>query len=218
MRGSPSATSTTLVRADAPATRRTSSRLTPNAAATAASAASVALPSTARALTRTTSAPPCSPPTTGCAEPGRTLIVIRTCPVCRTRREFFRASGRATVRLTHCAVVPNSRHRGSVYLCTCVYVAWCQLTRGSGSILAAGTLMAAILQILIFLHSHSIKPIVVRPSCSSPGRSRGTAFQNDPSPARLQRTTRRDLFQYRSIRRLRASPGVADGGPDTVME
>lgn len=69
MRGSPSATSTTLVRPDAPATRRTSPPRTPNAAATVASSASVALPSTARALNRTTSAPPCSPPTAGVPSP-----------------------------------------------------------------------------------------------------------------------------------------------------
>jgi len=108
MRGSPSATSTTLVRPDAPATRLTSYRRTPNAAATAASAASVALPSTARALTRTTSAPACSPPTAGRAEPGRTRIVIRTCLVCRTRRTLVGTNGRATVRRTYCSVVPNS--------------------------------------------------------------------------------------------------------------
>jgi hypothetical protein len=106
MRGSPPATSTTLVRPDAPATRLTSPRRTPNAAATAASAASVALPSTARALTRTTSAPACSPPTAGRAEPGRTRTVIRTSLVCRTRRELIAASGTAPARHTHCAVVP----------------------------------------------------------------------------------------------------------------
>ncbi len=87
MRGSPSATSTTLVRPDAPATSVTAPRRTPNAAATAASAASVALPSTARALTRTIRAPACPPPTPGRAEPGRTQIVIRTCLVCGRRRD-----------------------------------------------------------------------------------------------------------------------------------
>jgi hypothetical protein len=107
MRGSPPATSTTLVRPDAPATRLTSPRRTPNAAAIAASAAPVALPSTARALTRTTSAPPCSPPTAGRAEPGRTRIVIRTCPVCREGRELPGATRKATVRHTYCAVVPR---------------------------------------------------------------------------------------------------------------
>jgi len=105
MRGSPSATSTILVRPDAPATRLTSSRRTLNAAATAASAASVALASTARALTRTTSASACSPPTAGRAEPGRTRIVIRTCLVCSTRRTLAGASGRATVRHKYCPVV-----------------------------------------------------------------------------------------------------------------
>ena len=55
---------------------------TPNAAATEASAAAVALPSTARSLTRTTRAPSCSPPTPGRADPGRTRTAIRTAPVC----------------------------------------------------------------------------------------------------------------------------------------
>src|SRR5580693_1464552 len=68
----------TLVRLVFPVTSVTASRRTPKAAATAASAACVARPSTAGALTRTTRAPPCSPPTPGRAEPGRTRIVIRT--------------------------------------------------------------------------------------------------------------------------------------------
>jgi hypothetical protein len=85
--GSPSATSTILVRPDAPATSVTAPRRTPNAAATAASAASVALPSTARALTRTIRAPACPPPTPGRAEPGRTRIVIRTYQVCGQSRD-----------------------------------------------------------------------------------------------------------------------------------
>lgn len=76
-RGSPASMSTILVRLEAPETRRTELRRTPNEPATAASAASVALPSTARALTRTTRAPSCSPPTPGGAEPGLTRIVIR---------------------------------------------------------------------------------------------------------------------------------------------
>jgi hypothetical protein len=67
--------STTLVRLEAPDTSRTAPRRTPNDPATAASAASVALPSTARALTRTTRAPSCPPPTPGRAEPGLTRIV-----------------------------------------------------------------------------------------------------------------------------------------------
>ena len=49
------------MRLAAPETRRTALRRTPNVPATAASAASVALPSTARALTATTRAPACSP-------------------------------------------------------------------------------------------------------------------------------------------------------------
>ena len=65
MRGSPASTSMTLVRLDAPDTSVTALRRTPNAPATAASAASVALPATARALTRTTRAPACSPQTPG---------------------------------------------------------------------------------------------------------------------------------------------------------
>jgi hypothetical protein len=109
MHGSPLATSTTLVRPDAPATRLTSPRRTPNAAATAASAASVALPSTARALTRTISAPPWSPPTAGRAEPGRTRIVIRMCLVCPSKggNSPPGATRNANVRHTYRAVVPN---------------------------------------------------------------------------------------------------------------
>ena len=42
----------------------------------------MARPSAARSLTRTTSAPPCLPPTPGRAEPGRTRTVMRTTPVC----------------------------------------------------------------------------------------------------------------------------------------
>jgi hypothetical protein len=87
MPGSPSATSTILVRPDAPATSVTAPRRTPNAAATAASAASVALPSTALALTRTIRAPACPPPTAGRAEPGRTRMVIRTYQVCGQSRD-----------------------------------------------------------------------------------------------------------------------------------
>src|ERR1700722_13474476 len=75
--------STILVRLEAPETRRTQLRRTPNAPATAASAASVALPSTARSLTRTTRAPACSPPTPGRAEPGLTRMAIRMPPVSR---------------------------------------------------------------------------------------------------------------------------------------
>lgn len=70
------------VRLAAPVTSVTSRRRTPKAAATAVSVAAVAFPSTARALTRTTSAPSCSPPTPGRADPGRTRIIIRTLPVC----------------------------------------------------------------------------------------------------------------------------------------
>ena len=90
--GSPPATSTILVRLDAPATSVTALRRTPNALATDVSAASVALPSTARALTPTIRAPARSPPMAGCAEPGRTQIVIRTSPVC------MRAVGVAILR------------------------------------------------------------------------------------------------------------------------
>jgi len=76
-RGSPASMSTILVRLEAPETRRTAWRRTPNESATAVSAASVALPSTARALTRTIRAPSWSPPTPGRAEPGLTRMVIR---------------------------------------------------------------------------------------------------------------------------------------------
>ena len=81
--GSAPSTSRILVRLEAPATRVTARRRRPNATATAASAASVAWPSTARAPTRTTSAPPRSPPTPGRVEPGFTQTAIRTTPVCR---------------------------------------------------------------------------------------------------------------------------------------
>src|SRR6516164_2853889 len=80
--GSAPATSTILRRLAAPATSVTAWRRTPNAAATAASAAAVARPSTARSLTRTTSAPSYSPPTPGLADPGRTQTAMRTAPVC----------------------------------------------------------------------------------------------------------------------------------------
>ena len=80
MRGSPASMPTILVRLEAPETRRTALRRTPNDPATAASAA-VAGSSTARALTRTTRAPSCSPPAPGRAEPGFTRIVIRMQPV-----------------------------------------------------------------------------------------------------------------------------------------
>ncbi len=83
-RGSPVSMSTILVRLDTPETRRTALRRTPNASATAASAASVALPSSALALTRTTRAPACSPPTPGRAEAGLTRMAIRMQPVSRS--------------------------------------------------------------------------------------------------------------------------------------
>jgi hypothetical protein len=73
--------STILVRLVAPETRRTALRRTLNAPATAASAASVALPSTARALTRTTRAPAWAPPMPGRVEPDLTRIAIRMQPV-----------------------------------------------------------------------------------------------------------------------------------------
>jgi len=80
--GSAPATSSIFTRLRAPATSVTEPRPTPNAAATDASAAAVALPSAARSLTRTTRAPSCSPPTPGRADPGRTRTVMRTPPVC----------------------------------------------------------------------------------------------------------------------------------------
>src|SRR6185437_11482316 len=83
----------TLVRLAAPEIRVTACRGTPNAPATAARAAAVALPCTARWLTRTTSASPYAPPTPGWADPGRTRTVIRTGPVCpgvRTHRAALR--------------------------------------------------------------------------------------------------------------------------------
>jgi hypothetical protein len=79
--GSAPAMSTILVRLDASATSVTAPRGTPNAAASADRAALVALPPTARALTRTTSAPACSPPAPGCAEPGRTRMASRATSV-----------------------------------------------------------------------------------------------------------------------------------------
>ena len=65
-----------------PVTSVTEPRPTLKAAATKASAAAVALPSTACSLTRTTRAPSCSPPTPGRADPGRTRTAMRTRPVC----------------------------------------------------------------------------------------------------------------------------------------
>ena len=84
--GSAPATSSIFVRLAFPVTSVTAWRRTPNAEATAARAAAVAWPSTARARTRTTSAPSCSPPTPGWAAPGLTRMVIRTIPVCPGRR------------------------------------------------------------------------------------------------------------------------------------
>ena len=80
--GSAPATSRIFSRLRAPATTVTELRLTPNAAATKASAAAVALPCTARSLTRTTRASPWCPPTPGRGDPGRTRTTIRTPPVC----------------------------------------------------------------------------------------------------------------------------------------
>jgi hypothetical protein len=80
--GSAPATSSTFKRLRVPATRVTEERLTPNAAATKASAAAVALPSAARSLTRTTRASSWCPPTPGREDPGRTRTAIRTRPVC----------------------------------------------------------------------------------------------------------------------------------------
>jgi len=84
--GSAPATSSVFVRLAFPVTSVTAWPRTPNAEATAARAAAIAWPSTARALTRTTSAPSCSPPTPGWVEPGLTRMVIRTNPVCPGRR------------------------------------------------------------------------------------------------------------------------------------
>ena len=80
--GSAPATSSIFTGLRDPATSVTEPWPTPNAAATEASAAAVALPSTARSLTRTTRAPSCSPPTPGRADPGRTRTAMRTAPVC----------------------------------------------------------------------------------------------------------------------------------------
>jgi hypothetical protein len=84
--GSAPATSSIFVRLALPVTSVTAWPRTPNAEATAARAAAVAWPSTARALTRTTNAPSCSPPTPGWAAHGLTRTVIRTNPVCPGRR------------------------------------------------------------------------------------------------------------------------------------
>jgi hypothetical protein len=114
VRGSPAAISTILVRLDAPDTRVTALRRTPNASATAASAASVALPSTARALTRTTRAPACSLPTPGCAEPGRTRIVIRMYPVCSDSLSAAPWPDSCQQRPTPAAANRHSAHPGSL--------------------------------------------------------------------------------------------------------
>lgn len=85
-RGSAPCTSSIFARLRVPATSVTEWALTPNAAATEASAAAVALPSAAGSLTRTTRAPSCCPPTPGRADPGRTRTAIRTPPVCAPAR------------------------------------------------------------------------------------------------------------------------------------
>src|SRR6478735_7627307 len=72
--------STSLSRLVAPDTSVTCRGRTPRAAASASSAACVAAPSTARALTATTSRPACTPPTTVRDAPGRTRIATRTSP------------------------------------------------------------------------------------------------------------------------------------------
>jgi hypothetical protein len=105
-RGSPASMSTILVRLRAPETRRTALRRTPNESATAVSAASVAFPSTARALTRTIRAPPCSPPTPGRAEPGFTRIVIRMQTVSTSNPGQV---GRSVVRLGHQRTAQRAR-------------------------------------------------------------------------------------------------------------
>src|SRR5256885_2781725 len=65
---------TPLPRLAGPDTRVTSPRRTPKALATARSAASVALPATGRAVTRTTSASPRLPRTSVRGAPGRTRM------------------------------------------------------------------------------------------------------------------------------------------------
>ena len=61
-----------------PETNSTADRRTPNARARATATASVARPSAAGSDTRTTRAPPCSPPTAGRRDPGCTWTVTRT--------------------------------------------------------------------------------------------------------------------------------------------
>src|SRR5580658_8169587 len=97
--GSAPATSSIFTRLRAPATTVTELRLTPNSAATKATAAAVARPFTARSLTRTTRASSWCPPTPGRADPGRTRTVIRTPPVCAPARRAIRRGHRWLTRL-----------------------------------------------------------------------------------------------------------------------
>jgi hypothetical protein len=124
-RGSPASTSTILERLEAPETRRTALRPTPNESATAASAASVALPSTARALTRTIRAPACSPPTLGRAEPGFTRILNRMQTVSTSDRG---EAGCGVVRLGH----PSNGLASAIRRCVRVGSGPSAVSRGRG--------------------------------------------------------------------------------------
>src|SRR5450631_478092 len=77
-----SAISRVFVRLEAPLTRTTSRFAIPKATATASTTAAVALPSTARSATRTTSMPSCEPPTPGWRLPGCTRTTILITPPC----------------------------------------------------------------------------------------------------------------------------------------
>src|SRR5450755_2999958 len=70
------------VRLAAPLTKTTSRFAIPKATATASITAAVALPSTARSATRTTSMPSCEPPTPGWRLPGCTRTTILITPPC----------------------------------------------------------------------------------------------------------------------------------------
>jgi hypothetical protein len=185
MPGSPSATSTILVRPDAPATSVTAPRRTPNAAATAASAASVALPSTARARTRTIRAPHCPPPTPGRAEPGRTRIVIRTCLVCGRRRDVPDDHGRE--RMPASRAMPGHRRSACALIRVMPVIRTCRNEHFIRAHISARS--------GIRTHTPStLRAIVVKPSPSfwqgirsptrrslrlRPARSRGGAYRPD---------------------------------------
>jgi hypothetical protein len=129
--GSAPATSIIFVRLALPVTSVTDWPWTPNAVATAARAVAVAWPSTARALTRTTRAPSCSPPTPGWLAPGRTRMVIRTIPVCPApsdRRCPFRTPEPAAFAAGQLVTVADAL---TCWYVTVTYYIFCRLRSAS---------------------------------------------------------------------------------------